>query len=565
MEFAMSLSKALQCYNAKEYEGALRLLLPKQRQALSAEEMLLAAQCYAKTEKYADAAAFYIKAADLGGAKAAMLRTLAANMLQQADDSLASLHTARLAAKSGGFDANAEETYRRYLHEFLCIDEALMDDQRFLDRLKAGDERYFGAEFPQRHIGWCADESLNARLTKVNGAPAFTPASRSARRAIPHAFADRIRVGYLSGDFSDQHATMRLLQSVLFQHDPEKYDITLFCYTPDELITIDGGLRAAYPNLIRIGHLSDQDAAALIRNHGIDILVDLKGHTKGTRSGLVNHGAAPIQVAYLGYPGSGTGIDCDYIVGDAVVTPETSRPFYHEKFCLMPESYQANDNVHRPLPPATPRSALGLPQDRIVFASFNAHRKITPATAGLWVDILRQVENSVLWMMCADRFARGNFTRWMTEKGIDADRIIFAEPLAYPAHVARLQAADIGLDTFPYNGHTTTSDKLWAGLPVPTCKGTHFASRVSESLLRALGVGELVAETPQRYVELCVSLAKDAGKLRTVKDRIAGQRSVAPLFDTARFTRHLESAYALMIERARNGLEPDHIAVPALS
>ncbi|WP_426126941.1 hypothetical protein [Pararhizobium sp. PWRC1-1] len=561
----MSLSKALQCYNAKDYEGALRLLLPKHRQALSAEEILLVAQCYAKTEKYADAAIFYIKAADLGGPKAAMLKALAANMLQQADDSLASLHTARLAAKTGGFDANAEEIYRRYLHEFLCLDEALMDDQRFLDRMKAGDERYLAVEFPQRHIGWCADESLNARLTKVNGALGFTQASRSARRAVPHTFTDRIRIGYLSGDFSDQHATMRLLQSVMLQHDPEKYDITLFCYTPDELINIDGGLRATYPNLIRIGHLSDEDAAALIRSRGIDILVDLKGHTKGTRSALVNHGAAPIQVAYLGYPGSGTGIDCDYIISDAVVTPETSRPFYHEKFCLMPESYQANDNVYRPLPPATPRNALGLPQDRIVFASFNAHRKITPSTAGLWADILRQAENSVLWMMCADSFTRGNFTRWMSAEGIDADRIIFAEPLAYPAHIARLQAADIGLDTFPYNGHTTTSDKLWAGLPVPTCKGTHFASRVSESLLRALGVGELVADTSKHYVELCVSLAKDADKLRALKDRIAAQRAVAPLFDTARFTRHLERAYALMVERARQGLEPDHITVPALS
>lgn len=561
----MSLSNALQCYNAKDYAGALRLLSPKRRPSLSADEMLLAAQCYAKTGQYADAAALYIKAADLGGPKAAMLRALAANMLQQADDSFASLNTARLAAKSGGFDANAEETYRRYLHDFLCLDEALMDDQRFLDRLKAGDERYFGVEFPYRHISWCADESLNARLTKVHDAAAFTETSRAARRAVPHAFGDKIRVGYLSGDFSDQHATMRLMQSVLLQHDPERFEITLFCHTPDDLIAIDGGLRSAYPNLVRIGHLRDPDAAALIRSRGIDILVDLKGHTKGARSGLVNHGAAPIQVAYLGFPGSCTGIDCDYVLSDAVVTPQTSRPFYHEKFCLMPESYQANDNVYRPLPPATPRSALGLPPDRIVFASFNAHRKITPATAGLWAEILRQAGNSVLWMMCADRFAQGNFTHWMNEEGIDAGRIIFAEPLAYPAHIARLQAADIGLDTFPYNGHTTTSDKLWAGVPVPTCRGTHFASRVSESLLRALGVPELVADTPDRYVELCVSLAKDAGQLRLLKDKIAAQRPVAPLFDTTRFTRHLEMAYGLMIERARKGLEPDHIVVPALS
>ena len=187
----------------------------------------------------------------------------------------------------------------------------------------------------------------------------------------------------------------------------------------------------------------------MIRSLGVDILVDLKGHTKGSRAGVLNHGAAPIQVAYLGFPGSGTGIDCDYILTDEIVTPETSRPFYHEKFCLLPDSYQANDNVTRPLPPAIPRSALGLPEDRIVFASFNAHRKITPVTAALWADILRRTDDSLLWVMCSNRFARDNLARWMENAGIASDRIIFADPVAYPDHIARLQAADIGLDTFP--------------------------------------------------------------------------------------------------------------------
>jgi predicted O-linked N-acetylglucosamine transferase (SPINDLY family) len=217
------------------------------------------------------------------------------------------------------------------------------------------------------------------------------------------------------------------------------------------------------------------------------------------------------------------------------------------------------------LPSATPRSALGLPEDRIVFASFNAHRKIKPATAEIWADILRQTDDSLLWIMCSNRFARDNLVRWMENAGIASERIIFADPVAYPDHIARLQAADIGLDTFPYNGHTTTSDKLWAGLPVPTFKGTHFASRVTESLLRALGVGELVADAPELYVELCVSLAKNPDQLRAVKDKVAAQRTVAPLFDTTRFIRHLEKAFELMIERARNGQEPDHLAVPAIA
>ncbi|MCW0000153.1 hypothetical protein OE766_18120 [Pararhizobium sp. YC-54] len=525
---------------------------------------LLAAQCYAKTNQYANAADFYARTADMGGPKQAMLRVLAANMLSEANDSRAALNNARVAAKSSEFGAHPEESYRRYLHEFLCLDERLMDDQRVLDRLRVGDARYFNFEFAHNHILWCADESINARQTNIHKAAAFTNESRAARRAFPHAFGKKIRIGYLSGDFGDQHPTMRLFQSVLFQDGRQKFDVTLFCHTDEATIKKDRGMRATYPGLIQVGHLSDPEAVNLIRQRGIDVLVDLKGHTKGARLGVINLGAAPIQVAYLGFPGSGTGIDCDYVIGDPIVTPQSSRPFYHEKLCTLPESYQANDDTYRPLPTATPRRELGLPEDRLVFASFNASKKISPLTARLWADILLRVEESVLWMMCVDRFARENFAKWMENAGISRDRIIFADPAEYADHIARLQAADIGLDTFPCNGHTTTSDKLWAGLPVPTFKGSHFASRVSESLLRAIDLGELVATDPQSYVELCVSLAHAPDRIRALKEKLNTNRRIAPLFNTGRFTRHLEKAYTMMVDRAKQGLEPDHIRVPSL-
>ncbi|MBP1860074.1 O-linked N-acetylglucosamine transferase, SPINDLY family protein [Rhizobium herbae] len=560
------LPRALQSYKAQKYNDALEALSPLLRkpQSLGMDVLLIAAQCYAKTNQYASAADFYTRAADMGGPKQAMLRTLAANMLKEANESRAALNSARIAAKSAAFDAHAEESYRRYLHEFLCLDERLMDDQRVLDRLKAGDARYFDFEFPHNNILWCADESINARQTKIHNATAFTQQTRAARRAVPHAFQQKIRVGYLSGDFGDQHPTMRLFQGVLLQHDRQKFDVTLFCHTDEETIKKDRGMRAKYPNVIQLGHLSDRDAATLIRQSGIDVLVDLKGHTKGARLGLINLGAAPIQAAYCGYPGSGTGIDCDYIIGDAIVTPESSRPFYHEKFCILPDTYQPNDDTYRPLPPATSRRELGLPEDRTVFASFNATKKISPATAQLWADILLRAEESVLWMMCPDRFARENFAQWMENAGIGPDRIIFADPAGYADHIARLQAADIGLDTFPCNGHTTTSDKLWAGLPVPTFKGSHFASRVSESLLRAIDLEELVASDPQGYVDLCVSLAQSPDRVRTLKEKLNANRRTAPLFDTRRFTRHLETAYTMMVDRATQGLEPDHIQVPPM-
>lgn len=561
-----SLSRALQSYKAGNFEQALSHLSPVLAAGKSVPDdvLLLAAQCCAKTRQFVRAADLYTMAADRGGERHAMLRALAATMLKEASDSHAALKSARIAARGGDFDADAQASYRQFLHELLCLDERLMDDQRVLDRMRAGDPRYLGLETPHSHILWCADESLNARQTRIHKVKPYTDESRAARRRHPHMFGDRIRIGYLSGDFAGQTAMMHLFQNVLLRHDRDAFDITLFCHTSDATIARDNGMRALYPNIVRMGHLSDEEASALIRAAGIDILIDLMGHTKGARLGLINLGAAPIQAAYCGFPGSTVGIDCDYVIGDAVVTPENSRPFYHEKFCILPESYLANDDTYRPLPEATPRVELGLPEGRIVFASFNGTKKITPATARLWADILLRVEDGVLWMMCADRFARENFATWMERACVARNRIVFADPAEYGDHIARLRSADIGLDTFPCNGHTTTSDKLWAGIPVPTYKGSHFAGRVSESLLKAVDLHELVAPDPQAYVDLCVELAHSPQRLSALKGKLEATRRTASLFDTTRFTRHLEAGYSLMVERAMAGLEPDHIDVTAI-
>ncbi|WP_075292714.1 hypothetical protein [Pararhizobium arenae] len=556
---------ALKNYSAGKYRQCLLQLSPLlKRSDATTQALLLAAQCHAKMEQFQEAAGFYTRAAQSAPDKGQMLKLMAATMLTRTSQTRKALQAARIAARSGAFSTDAEETFRRCLHGALNFDECAAEDQRFLTYLKHGDNRYLAVEKPFDHITWCADEAINARQTRVPNTEAFTAQSRAERRSMPHTFASKIRLGYLSADFIDQHATMRLFQGALMQHDPEKFDVTLFCHTPESLLKRDGGLRRRYGRIVPIGHLSDDAAADLIRHHGIDILVDLKGHTKHARPGLVNRGAAPIQVAYLGYPGSATGIDCDYIISDRIVTPDTSKPYYHEKLCRMPESYQANDDTWRALPPALSRRQLGLPENAIVFAAFNAIRKVTPATASLWMKILKATGNSVLWMLCEDHFARDNMLNFVEANGIARDRILFTDGADYEVHIARLRAADIGLDTFPYNGHTTTSDKLWAGLPVPTMKGTHFASRVSESLLTALDVPELIAENARDYVALCTRLATDHAALRAMKEKLAENRFRAPLFDTERFTRHLESAYAMMIARAREGLEPDHLDVATL-
>lgn len=462
-------------------------------------------------------------------------------------------------------DPQALELYYRALRQTCLFDEIESENAELLEQLKRGEMLAISVDNPFSNISWCADEAINASLVPKAIDKPVTPAMQAARRARPHRWGDKLRIGYLSDDLYDQHPVMHLFQGAMVSHDPVRFDVTYFCYTSAENIRGDTGHRAHYPNLVPVGHLNDADAADLIRSRGIDILVDLKGHTNGCRPNLINLGLAPLQVAYLGYPGSGNGIDCDYVISDRIVTPDASIPHYHEKLCRLPDSYQANDTIFRALPPAKSRAELGLPEDRIIFGFFNATRKITPQTFRLTVEILRRVENSVLWILFFNNFARDNFLTAIEREGIDPARIILAPKASYIDHIARLQAADIGLDSFPYNGHTTTSDALWAGVPVVTAKGTHFASRVSESLLTALEVPELVAETHEDYVALAASLATNHPARLVLRDKIAAKRTTAPLFDTARFTRHLERAYEMMADRARQGLPPDHFDVPALS
>jgi predicted O-linked N-acetylglucosamine transferase (SPINDLY family) len=451
---------------------------------------------------------------------------------------------------------------RHYLPYYLMFDELDASNRQMLAALRDNDRFAILSELPLDNVSWCPDEKINAAIFDP-AVKAFAPESRARRRRLQPPDG-RVRVGYLSNDFSTYHATMVLFRSVLELHDSDRFDIRLFCYTAPNLVRIDQGFRAAQKNIIDIGHLDDAAAAELIRGHQLDLLVDLKGHTLESRNNLVNRGLAPVQAAFLGFPGSGTGIDCDYVIGDQVVTPDSSRPFYHEKLCRLPECYQPNDNVYRPLPPPTRRIDLDLPADKIVFASFNAVRKISPQVFDAWMRILNQVPDSVLWIMCKEPAARANLFAYAGRAGVAGERIIFTSSTGQDAHISRLQAASIGLDTFPYNGHTTTSDKLWAGLPVVAVGGTHFASRVSASLLNAVGLPELVAETVDDYVDLAVKLAGEPQMLADVRRKLIERRFSAPLFDTERFTRHLEAAFEAMAVRCRTGEAPDHLDIPAL-
>ncbi|MGV1908713.1 O-linked N-acetylglucosamine transferase, SPINDLY family protein [Agrobacterium cavarae] len=426
----------------------------------------------------------------------------------------------------------------------------------------AGDTSFVSLDGTFFNLHWSGDEYIN-QLARSN-TPVFTPDIKERRRAMPHEWGKKIRIGYLSSDFFDKHATMKLIRRVLELHDRDRFEVTLFCHSDPKLLATNEADRSLWGDVVTIRDMTDEQAHAEMRSRNIDIMVDLKGHTAGNRTAILNMGAAPLQVAWIGFPGSVVNIDLDYAVGDHYVLPDSSKPFYHEKFVRLPETYQPNDPVNRPLAKQVTRAEVGLPEDAFVFASFNANRKITPRVMDLWCDILKKVPDSVIWVLHNSQVSAVNIMKKFNENGIPAKRVFLMGKLDFELHLNRITAADLGLDTFPVNGHTTTSEQLWSGLPVLTVKGTNFASRVSESLLNAIGTPELVAEDEEDYVNQAVFYAQNPDRLKEVRERVASNRFVTPLFDAERFCRHLESAYEMMVERAKQGAEPDHFDVPAL-
>lgn len=452
--------------------------------------------------------------------------------------------------------------YLVFNREFNEFEETSKHQAVIDEALARNDIEILRKDNPFYHLHWCGNEAYNQYATI--GTVPLDPQRVAYRRKMPHEWSDKIRIGYMSSDFWSRHATMKLLQRILELHDRDRFDVTLFCHTDPEHLKHNDVDRSTWGRIVDIHGLSNEAVLAAVREQNIDIMVDLKGHTSGSRASTFNLPLAPIHVAWLGFPGSTVNIDLDYVIGDRYVLPDAAKPFFHEKFCRMPESYQPNDPLHRPKPRPVTREQLGLPEDAFIFASFNGNRKIIHETIASWARILKRAPNSVLWLMANTPRNQANLLKYFQSAGISAKRIIFCPRAPYEEHIDRQQAADIGLDTFPVNGHTTTSEQLWGGLPVLTVKGTNFASRVSESLLRAIDLPELVTEDLQAYEDLAVELAQNPQRIAAYKAHLREKRYIAPLFDAERFCNYLEQAYEMMVERAKQGLEPDHIDVPAV-
>jgi predicted O-linked N-acetylglucosamine transferase (SPINDLY family) len=370
----------------------------------------------------------------------------------------------------------------------------------------------------------------------------------------------KIRVGYFSADFHN-HATAHLMAELFELHDKDNFELFAFSFGPKLNDKMRHRISSAFDQFIDVTDQSDLEVAQLSRHLGIHIAIDLKGFTQDSRQGIFAYRAAPIQVSYLGYPGSLGADYIDYLIADKILIPEISQANYSEKIVYLPNSYQVNDRKKVISETQFTKKELGLPTDGFVFCCFNSNYKITPEVLNTWVRILKAVEGSVLWLFEDNPKASFNLRKEAQARGLDPNRLIFAARMELSEHLSRHKLADLFLDTHPCNAHTTASDALWAGLPVLTWMGESFASRVAGSLLQALGLPELMVTSLDGYEELAIELATNSEKLKSIKDKLHRNRFHQPLFDTPLFAKHLEAAYTDMFEKHQAGLMPDHIYI----
>ncbi|MBV9550549.1 MAG: tetratricopeptide repeat protein [Alphaproteobacteria bacterium] len=388
-----------------------------------------------------------------------------------------------------------------------------------------------------------ADLQACARAYVAHRYPPAPPLFRGMQRKP-----GRIRIGYVSGEFRAQ-ATAYLAAGLYEAHDRTRFEVIAFDNTRPEHSPMRSRLEAAFDRMIDITALSDLEAAQRVRAEEVDILVNLNGWFGALRMGVFAHRPAPIQVNYLGFPGTLGAPYMDYILADAVVIPPGEEVFFDEAVMRLPASYQINDSARAMAPAPPPRHELGLPEDVFVFAHFNYSYKIVPSMFALWLRLLAAVPKSVLWLLETSELFASNVRAAAVKAGIDPARLVFAPPLEHAQHLARLGAADLFLDSLPYGAHTTGSDALWVGLPLLTCRGRSFTGRVGASLLTAMEMPELITEDLAAYEARALELARDPAQLAALREKLKTKRATAPLFDTARTTRAIEAAYQMMFER----------------
>ena len=446
---------------------------------------------------------------------------------------------------------------RLHMKRFLCDWEDLDAESRQLEaRIECGEKA--AIPFPTLAISssaalqqQAAEIYVRDRYPAPSGA---APIPRGPRR-------NTIRIGYFSADFR-QHAVSNLMAGLFEQHDKSRFETVGFSFGPDIRDAMTDRIAAAMDQFLDVRSLSDHEVVELSRRLEVDIAVDLVGLTENNRCGIFAGRAAPLQVNYIGYPGTMGAEYIDYLIADSTLVAHESRQHYTEKIVSLPDSFQVNsrnaisDRLYT-------RGEEGLPEQGFVFSCFNNSYKISPATFDVWMRVLGRVEGSVLWLLGGDPLTVANLRKEAARRGIDPERLVFARRLPLAEHLSRQRLAGLFLDTLPFNAGATASPALWAGLPVLTCMGETFAGRMGASLLRAIGLPELVTTNARDYEALAIELALDPERLRGIRERLEVNRLTTPLFDTAAFTRNLEAAYTAMVARQHSGLPPDHIDVTA--
>jgi len=404
---------------------------------------------------------------------------------------------------------------------------------------------------PFGFLAFC-DDPAKQRLCATRYAEQRVGAVTPLPRRIPRDPAAPVRIAYLSADFHE-HATAYLMIELFEGHDRKRFETHAISFGPATGDAMQKRLQGAFNSFHDVRERSDREVAGLIRDLGIDIAVDLKGYTQDSRPMIVAYRPAPVQVNYLGYPGTMGADFIDYVLADRFVVPQDHQAFFTEQLFYLPDCYQVNDST-RIIAAETPsRESYGLPRDAFVFCCFNHNYKITPPVFGRWMNLLRRVPDSVLWLLRDNDSAERNLHGEAKRRGVKPDRLVFAPKLPLAEHLARHRHADLFLDTFPYGAHTTASDALWAGVPVLTRAGQGFASRVAGSLLHTIGLPELVTDDIDAYEALAFALATDPDRLRALRQRLARNRETSPLFDGVRFARKLEAAFLAMLKQT-----PEH-------
>lgn len=389
------------------------------------------------------------------------------------------------------------------------------------------------------------------------------PQSKSFLPINPYSNHEKIRIGYFSADFHN-HPTMHLMTELFELHDKNRFEIFAFSFGPDLHDDWRKKVFLSFDKFIDVRSKSDTQISTLSREMEIDIAVNLGGYTQSSRTNVFANFAAPVQVNFLGFPGTMGADYIDYIIADQTIIPSENKKYFSEKIVYMPDTYQVNmskrDISNQPLS----RHNLGLPEQGFIFCCFNGNHKITPACFGSWMRILKAVPGSVLWLYANNEDVISNILNTASRFGISENRIIFANNVPVEDHLNRISQADLFLDTLPYNAHTTSSDALRMGVPVLTLIGNSFASRVAASLLNSVNMPELITTSQDAYESLAIELALNSEKLDGIKKKLIGNLPTSALFNSRAFTKYLELAFEEMYRRHRSKLKPEDFFVKDL-